>query len=162
MISGRVFPCELSTGSWNRYGGGALGSVQNWLPGGGGMMGSGVREVLSAMSTLFLQASRWQTWWHSTWAVKAVKAQHQLCHGSLPPKRYVATKQRLCLWGTVSIVNENNWLRSSGIVTVIQRILRNQELQDLRSSLGFFLFFLVAAGWGVFENFTDLNSQPVK
>lgn len=116
-------------------------------------MGSGVREVLSAMSTLFLQASRWQAWWHSTWAVKASeqlkaeKAQRQLCRGSLPPKRHVATKQRLCLWGTMSIVNESNRLRSSGIVTVIQRILRNQELQDLRSSLGFFFFFLMA-GWG--------------
>lgn len=33
--------------------------------------------------------------------------------------------------------------------------IKDQELQDLSSSLGF--FFLI----GVFENFTDLNSQPL-
>lgn len=36
--------------------------------------GSGVREVLSAMSTLFPQAPWWQMWWHSTWAVKALSS----------------------------------------------------------------------------------------
>lgn len=78
----------------------------------------------------------------STWAGKALSSLSALPQPS--SKRHVTTKQRFwALWGTVSIRNENNpATRRERMALWCAENIMNQELQDMRSSLGFFFFFL--------------------